>query len=644
MMDNKFEPKKVVQICMPEFSFIVLLLSIFYWRKDKIVIHYNILPRYLRGISRLLNISHENIVAVLSTITRLTINKIKHGDEVPDYPYLHLKTMEMVTTITDELLPEVKKKLWTKWLEKLLGERASLAYTAKYLSQYQLFTYIMPTVACYRSTNTPDNFIVVWNAEWPSEWNNLIYRNLAWIKFEFFKWPLGYLFLQNLFIKIVILIKLLAIIFSYIIRKGITFKTISKEHFKIITEFIDPKRLNSTAYDADYWVDGLNVTKNDILFFLTNKQKRILTKDGYTVTDIKKLFQEKGYKLTILDDLPYSLSALSFLFSSYFGIMKNIFALNSPFLSQTFFMAWTEYLEFAPLFLHFSSNNFIYLTFPNGHASVRYDDAVITGLCRKHGVKSVGCQTRIIYANNFEYCFDCFDIYLSWGMSWNQISGEMILFIDKVIIVGCIYLDYLLHNYRKYLNTNEIPEQKKSLTVSIFPSDISDDHHYTKNYTKSLLMNCIKLAGAFPNITFRVKSKDPSYTNTMLNDKVFYKAYSAVKNNFSFVDHSRYDYAEILFSSDIVIAIGFTTPGFEGLMLNKRAIYYSELKCGGQVFKHLPFFVATNLNELTALFNRALNDYNIYSKANSTSLDKLDPFRDGQALKRINYFLFDGIK
>jgi len=645
MMHHRLEPRQGVQICMPEFSVIALLLSIFYWRKHKMVIHYNTLPRYLRGLGRLLCISPEDIVSALSNMIHLPVDKITHAEGLPNYSYLHLKTMETVTKIANELIPEVRKYSWSKCLEKLLDEKPSLAYTAKYLSQYQLFTHIMPMVACHETIHGPEKYVVVWDPGWPPEWNNLLRCNLGSIKFEFFRWPRWYLLFTGLVTRIILFLNLLAIMVTYIARRGVTLKPISKERAKIITEFIDPKRLNNTPYDADYWIDGQNIRKNDILFFLTNNQKRILTKDGYALADIKKLFQQKGYKLAILDDLPYTLSALAFFLSLYFGIARDFFILNSPVLARTFLKAWTEYLEFLTIFLHCSSNTLIYLTFPNGHTSVRYDAAVLTALCRKNSIKSVGCQTRTIYANKFEDCFDCFDVYLSWGRSWDQISDERMLFIDKIITTGCIYLDSLLQNSAKHPNRNGISQHKESLTVSIFPSDISDDHHYTKNYTESLLTNCLELARAFPNFIFRVKSKDPKYTEILLADRDFREIYySKLSDNFSFVNNLQYNYAEILFSSDIVIAIAFTTPGFEGLILGKRAIYYSNLGCGGQPFQHLPFFVANTGEELKDLFNKAIEDYRTYPETNSSEIDKLDPFRDGQALKRINHSLFAEIK
>ncbi|KKM15582.1 hypothetical protein LCGC14_1694620 [marine sediment metagenome] len=434
--------------------------------------------------------------------------------------------------------------------------------------------------------------------------------------------------------KIIIPLKILYIVLKYIIKRGIKLKTTRVKKFKVITEFIDPKKLNRTPYDADYWVDGANVKESDILFFLTNRQCKYLIWDGYTIGEVKKNFQDKKYELAILDNLSYSISSLRELFLIYIEFIRKISELNACVFCRILIKAWTDYLEFLPLFLNYSAKSFIYLTLPNGNTGVRFDDAIITGLCRKYGIKSYGCQTRTVYSKNFEYCFDCFDVYLSWGTAWDQVSKSKTLFINNSITVGCIYLDYLLPFYKRYLNNkNNVP--KETLTVSIFPSDISHKHHYTKNFTKTFLITCAELAALFPNCKFIIKSKDPENTAIMMAEKDFHDAYCKVRHNFEFLDQARYNYADLLTSSDIVIAIGFTTPGIEGLLLGKKVICYSEWRCGGQAFKHLLDLVANNADELKRLFDHATDDYDDYSNINSIALEQLDPFRDGEALSRI---------
>ena len=46
----------------------------------------------------------------------------------------------------------------------------------------------------------------------------------------------------------------------------------------------------------------------------------------------------------------------------------------------------------------------------------------------------------VSFPMKFEDCFDCFDIYFSWGTAWAQISSARMLFIKKSIDLFSILL------------------------------------------------------------------------------------------------------------------------------------------------------------------------------------------------------------
>jgi hypothetical protein len=141
-----------------------------------------------------------------------------------------------------------------------------------------------------------------------------------------------------------------------------------------------------------------------------------------------------------------------------------------------------------------------------------------------------------------------------------------------------------------------------------------------------------------------IKSKEPKYTEIVMSDREFKELYLQAQNNFKFSDRVRHEYSDLLSSSDIVIAMGFTTPGAEGLLLSKRVIYYNELKYGGQAYNKIPDLIARNNDELSTLFEKSLYDYNKYADVISDSLNGLDPFRDAQALRRISKIIIEGVK
>jgi hypothetical protein len=431
----------------------------------------------------------------------------------------------------------------------------------------------------------------------------------------------------------------------YVLKRGIAIKKIDKKHYKIITEFVDPERINNTPYDADYWVDRTNVNTRDILFFLTGEEKRGLMRRGHNIKAILNNVRAKGYEIEDLDNFSYPLRIIKNCLVLSLNLLKNITNAENMLLGDIFLKVWSEYMNFFPLFVYYSSENFIYLTFPNGRTGLRFNSGIITGFCRRNGIRSIGCQTRAIHSRNYEYCFDCFDLYLAWGRVWYEMLGEGMRFIDRTVIVGCIYLDALQPAYLESRGGNEKKFSPKPLNVCIFPSDINMlKHHYTLNYALTFLKNCAKLAIAHRDINFVIKSKEPKYTEIVMSDREFKELYLQAQNNFKFSDRARHKYSDLLSSSDIVIAMGFTTPGAEGLLLSKRVIYYNEIKYGGQAYNKIPDLIARNNDELSTLFEKSLYDYNKYADVISDSLNGLDPFRDAQALRRISKIIIEGVK
>ena len=634
------QKEKKICLCMPEFSVLALLFSPISYKNISTVVYYDYLPRYLRGIKLFFKVPENKIISLISRVTRFSILKIKHGDYLSDYPYINIQAMEKVTAVAAGLIPEIGSVPQREWLKNLVGENASFAYSLKYISNYRLFPSILSVSVCCKSLSSVDNCIVVDSPELPNSCKESIIRNLKELNFTFFKWPIWFVCIKGIFIRLLLFLKAPLITLLYLSKRGLRLTSPLKKEFKIITEFIEPARLNGTAYDADYWVDGKEIKKEEVLFFFTDRQKNILLKDGYSFHDIIKLFKEKGYNLAVISNLPYFFSSLKYFLVLYLRLIRELFRFNYSYFYHILFQAWSEYLEYLPLFLHFSGKNFIYLTFPNGHTGFRSDDAIITGLCRKYGIRSVGCQTRAIYAAKFEDCFDCFDLYLSWGEAWDGPMKERSSFVRKTTVVGCIYLDRLLPLYKDYIQRTAGGIKEKKIMVAIFNSDISDNHHYTMNYTKSFLIKCMKLSAVF-DCKFVIKTKDPQHIKRLMLEDDFFEVYTAFKEKVNFNEQLRHDYVDVLCACDIIIAIGFTTPSIEGLLLGKRALYYSELKCSVPAFSRLPFFVANNEEELKSIFARALNDYTEYSGLSAEGINRLDPFRDGCALGRIQEALLN---
>jgi len=616
-------------ICMPRFSVVATFFLTKKYKQSSIKIYYDFLPRYLRALRRLCKILADRVINAISKVLKVQISPVKHGDQVPDYPNLHLNSMQLVSKIADHLDKKLENDPWIKLLGEMIGQEPARAFAIKYLGHNHLFPHLLAILACYYGLHKKKTTIV-FDVLIPEEWCELIQKELSFIHMEIFQWPAWYRWVHDLYYKLILLLFSPIVTMRWILRRGIG-KTANKSKYKILTEFIDPRRFNGTAYDADYLVgDGL--TSSDILYYLTYRQRRTLKQHGFKKKFIKEFCTKKGYHFAMLDSIPYSWQFIKMLPSYWLATVRSIIS-GKAVTMKLYVDGFLEYLEFLPLFERFKAEYFLYLTFPNGQTGFRINDAIVTGLCRHHGITSVGCQTRSIYSTKYEYCFDCFDIYFAWGNAWHEAFLPRMKFIRNTHMVGCIYLDALLpYSYSK--NRHRL-EKEDELLVSIFPSDIEKRHHYTIGYSIRFLCSCAELAEKNPNIQFVVKMKEPTYVNLAFEDKNFSSLHERVKGNFVFLRQEKYTYSELLSRSNIVIAIGFTTPGTEALLMGKRAIYYSELYHGGQPFCQIPNLIASTPNELQILFSKALVDHRKYCESNSRQIDVLDPFRDGMTKLRI---------
>lgn len=626
--------EKTTHICMPELSvsgLITVRMSL--QSRENSFFHYDVLPRYLRGAIRILKISRRTIESILSLVAGMPVLQVKQGDEVKDYNHYHIKMQQVTTAIVERLIPELEKSIGLRQMSNLLGTDPALSYSLKRIANTYIFKQLVAFISCRLFYGNNASYIAVWSCSWPDKWLEEVRETFSDVTFDFFRWPRWYVQMSRLLLAFQIAAKQFMVILM-ILRQGISFKKIERKKYKVITEFIDPRRMNNTCYDADYWIDGAKIRKSDVLFFLIDEQKKMLEDIGF---DIQKTLQDlraQGYEIESLSNLIYPSSIMLDFLSASLGLMKCIVREDHALIGRVFKDAIQEYVIYYPLFSTVSADYCIYLTFPNGHTGLRLNSGIITALCRENGIQNIGCQTRAVHSTNYEYCYDCHDLYFSWGEKWYKMLGQGMRYIRQWDVVGCINLDYLI---KAKQTKDPIKKNKKSgLHVCVFPTDISPRHHYSLDYAKRFMVNCAMLALEHPDVEFVVKSKEPQYTSIICAHEDFMEIFRKTKGNLRFEDRPRHGYVDLLISSDIIIAVGFTTPGFEGLMLNKRVIYYNELRYGGQVYREIPDLIAKNYAELERLFKMAVNDYATYSDRIAGVLKGVEPFRDGNALDRIN--------
>ena len=101
--------------------------------------------------------------------------------------------------------------------------------------------------------------------------------------------------------------------------------------------------------------------------------------------------------------------------------------------------------------------------------------------------------------------------------------------------------------------------------------------------------------------------------------------------NFKILDRPRMKFMDLLLESELVISIGFTTPGIDAILLNKKSIYFNQLDGAGILFKKIPDFVAESQSELVLFFEKLISE----KRYKPSNINLLDPYQDGKAIERI---------
>jgi hypothetical protein len=193
--------------------------------------------------------------------------------------------------------------------------------------------------------------------------------------------------------------------------------------------------------------------------------------------------------------------------------------------------------------------------------------------------------------------------------------------------VGCIYLD-------AFPAAAHASEKPTSLTVAIFTGDITVGGHYSLEDNVAFLAVCLEIASAHPHLSFKVKCKDPHHADVFKANPALNLRLSGTPN-LTFLRQARHSYRDLLAEAEIVLTIGFTTPGTEALLLGKKAFYYSAMDRGGEAYRSNPLWVAKSAAELKSAFEGALANPEKTNEQLCRGLDLLDPFRDGAARQRI---------
>jgi hypothetical protein len=614
-------PFKMI-LCMPQFSLTGLMILRCRRRAITAVV-YGKLPLYLRAPIKIFQRGEGALMRCFSILSGYYITKILHENGVPNYPALNMRAMAAAVPATLNLEKELCRSRWTLLAGDLIGQDEARALALQVVADKWIWPIFREITVSAASASPPGHLEVMLASNWPADWNEALRGAMPEIAITWFLWPRWYASFRRFGLACSVFVSTLFWALLAGIRRGGRATPRNRSKVRLMAEFIDCGHLNGTPLDIDYLVDGKTLLPQDFLLFVTREQAKKIAASGVQRTAVNAQIADKGYKIIWIDELPLQMGDLKKLAFSCVRALR-CFADSSP-SASVFQAAGAGLMRFAPLLRHVRAEACIYYKIPYGDAAWRQDSAVLTGLCRKQGIISAGCQTRVIYGPLYEHAFDCYDLHLCWGPAWFRPLRPALRYVKQTVYVGCSVLDLLL----PMIAAKPSKRVGTQRDVLIFTGDVAGSH-YTFDYNISFLKACLSLAGLYPNDSFLVKTKDPEHAGRFLSERALAEVIRH-RPNFSFIKRARHDYAELLVSADIVIAIGFTTPGTEALLLGKPAIYYSELYWGGEAFQANSLWVARNAKELEASFEACGSCAVDFSK----NLDDLDAYRDGQARSRI---------
>lgn len=333
----------------------------------------------------------------------------------------------------------------------------------------------------------------------------------------------------------------------------------------ITAEAVDPKHLG-LGMTEPFFFDGFETPLGRVSPYVRRNQEFLFGQGSDTSKDLVFISKSPVFFLDFL-----------------IAIRACFWASGAGFLGSLSLKEFLNALDLIQLFLDFSGHiktsrcvAHVYNTLPNGSGSTRYDSGLITGVCRKNGVKSISYQSRIMYLRSIVYSFDSFDQFFIWGEVWQKefISKN---FIHKIDVIG--HPEFV----KNTKPTQRLEFNKKyDLKVVVFDSDIvfGEAQHYNTEYAQAFVRTFLIAIGRvleetenFDNISVYFKTKKPENKVFYMNDFHICSLVKKFDKQINWVSKS--EYFEMLDWADKVVAIGYTTPGMEALMKGVPTIFFS---------------------------------------------------------------------
>lgn len=624
---------------MPRWSFAALLFLRLTSRARGAEIRFFEVPRYLAFLARIVRCRSDRLAQRIGRCLGWPIVHMDMGEGERDWGSDAIGMLEAASDLTLEMKDEVAQDGLVQSLRNWLGNGPAMSFALQYYVESHVRPHLLP-VALLANSEPAAQLVMVWDCRRDTKLEKLVQERLGKTAVCSFRWPPGYWFVRGLIDRV------LAVGGCLIwLLRGIGIGSGNRPEagcYRLMTECTDPLRLNGTAYDNDFLCDGDRIKPEDFILYVTRLQAKRLVRFGYSRSEIEKVVENKGYKVIWTDKAALRPRRL---FSLLWRMMPMLTGRggNGPGF-QIYHLAWLRFREFAGIFDHYSAEAFLHLRFPNGRAGVSTDSGVLASLVRSTGGRIFGCQNRSIYSRQSEYAFDCYDNYMVWGRAWSDSLKGLLDYVDRVSEVGCLFLDSLVARKERAATSSAIENGSGRITLVAFTTDL-ERGVYSVDYNVNFLRRCILAAERHDDVVLRIKVKDPEHVDFFRRHSETKSLLNRLGDRVSFADHTRFEYSDTLLSADVVLAIAFTTPGVEGLLLGKKSLYYSELGVAGKAMDVVPGFVNKSANSFDRGLDEDLSDLRsrLDDGAVNNGVDLLDPYRDGNARERMLDVMFGNV-
>lgn len=576
---------------------------------------------------------------------RLTVLGV--GDSVPNYPHVHTRALELTAELTKALIPAFRRDIYYQRLQALLEDADSASsYVCKHVARYTLFPVIREVLVWRQShlnRNLKPRMQAIMPLSCPIEWRPAMKKHLLGDEIEIV--PVQLCLLINFTFKIGLLARFSLALTKRAIANGVGCTKIGGDKtYRMMCEFTDPRALGGRAQNIDYLVNGYQLRPEDVLFYVTPYQERdYFAKIGEIgrKENIVNTLKSRGYGVIYLSELQLPRATFWRLIRFILRLPLKLFHSSGgeyP-VGSALFAGFNEYLQFAPLFHQVSADVHISFVTPQGWTSWRSNNGLLTALCRRNGILSASYQNRAFHSHSYEFLFEALDLFLMWGPAWKEFHDPYLMFIKHIEYIGDIYVDDLHGVIAASREGGKTPGNFHQTSIGVITGDIGAPH--TIGYNLRLLKTACHIALKHPQVNLLIKPKDPEHWKVFLRDKELLEFTQTLGDRLVMLGDKRHSIERIVILSDMLLVIGFTTPGIDALLSGKRVVYYDETKCADSVYGRIPKLLARDVEDLESLADDAISNTTDYHRIYSEQLDELDPYRDGCASQRIYSLLYN---